>query len=255
MTQPLETLSKGARVPVAIAGVAGAVFAVALAGLRAASSEGALDAETVLGDFAFGVVYVMPFALSLWALGWKNAAQQAAVWLAAGVLALLESFSAFSGLSLVLLPTVPLLIVGALLAGIQALAAGQARSLLPVIPVAGALVALGVGSFLALITLITDPRCWVLNNYPDGRTIWEADPSAYIVVENLPGGGQLSSGGGSVVGGPTVNGVQALSSTCTSDIISAPESAAGLGLWAIAVAGLEMFRRYGRMQTRAQVGG
>lgn len=247
MAQAQSTLSKWARLPVAVGGATGVVLAVALAGLRTVNTTGPLDAETALGDFAFGLAYVMPFALALWALGWNDPARQAAVWLAGAVLALLESFSAFSGVSLVFLPIAPLLIIGALLAVVRVLSRGDLRTLLPVIPVAGALVAVGVGSFLALVTLITDPRCWVLNRYPDGRMAWELDTSAYILVENLPGGGQRSSGGGGGIGGPAVNGVQRVSSTCTSDIISVPESGASLGLWVLATVGLEAFRRFGRV--------
>lgn len=255
MPQPTGGLSKWTRLLVAVGGGSGLVLAVALAGLRAANSTGPLDPEAALGDFAFGVVYVMPFALSLWALGWKDAAQQAAVWLAAGVLALLESFSAFSGVSLVFLPTAPMLILGGLLAGSRALALGNLRPLLHVIPIAGAIIGVGVGSFVVLLTLEQDPRCWVLNRYPDGRTAWEPDPTAYIVVENVPEGGQRSFGGGGGVGGPAVDGVERISSTCESDVISMRESAANVGMWALTVAGLELFRRYVGTQARAQVGG
>jgi hypothetical protein len=246
-------LSRWTKLLVWTAAGLGLVLALALAGVRAANSSEPLDAEGTLGDFAFGVVYVMPFALSLWALSWKNAAQQAAVWLAAGVLAFLASFSAFSGVSLVFLPTGPLLILGGLWRSASVVGLGGLRHALPILPIAAVLAAVGVGAFFVLLTLTSDSRCWVLNRYPDGRTVWEPDPNAYIAVENLPGGGQRSFGGG--IGGPAVNGVQRLQSSCTSDVISPLESAASLGMWALAVAGLEWMRRYGQISVPVRIGG
>lgn len=221
--------------------------ALVLSGIRFAnSSEPERDALT---SVAFTVVYAAPFLLSLAALRWKNSAQQAAVWSAGGVLALFASFSAFSGISLIFLPAVPLLMLTAIFAVAQSFDSSGLRSGLPVLPVSLGLIGLGVAAFVALITLTSDPRCWVLRRNADGHEEWQVAPPdvASITVINEPNG-QQGFGSGTMpprsADGSSSSAPGIVTSTCTSDIISPIESAVSLALWIFAAVSLTMFRRY-----------
>jgi hypothetical protein len=255
MADPIDRLSKWGKFLIFIGGGFGVVFALGLASLRVINSSEPFGSERALGDFAFGAVLMMPFALALWALRWKDVTMQAAAWLAGGALALLASFIAFSGVSLVFLLTVPVLILGALFTATNAFLAGGIRSVLPILPIAPVLAGIGVGSFIALLMLTPDPRCWVLERLGDGRTTWERDltAEAAMVVARGPNGETVM--GSDTIGGPPVNGVQRLQSSCTSDVISPIESAVSLGMWALAIVGLEVIKRYRGIGALVEVGG
>jgi hypothetical protein len=237
-------MSKWTRPLVWIGEGLGLVLALGLSGVRVANLNEPLGVESLLGSIAFAVVYAAPFALSLWALSWKNARQQAAVWLAGGLLALLESFTAFSGASLVFLPIAPLLMLAALGSAVDGAHLSGLHAVWPILPVSVGVVGVGVAAFLVLITLTSDPRCWVLNRYPDGHTSWARDfaSEAQMTVTRGPNG-ETVMGSGQGIGGPPVNGIERVSATCTSDVISPVESAASVGLWAFAGAALFGLRR------------
>ncbi len=240
-----------------LGGGLGIILALGLAVVRVTNSAEPLDLESALGNVAFAVVYLAPFAVALWAVAWRNPALQAAVWLAAGVLGFLASWTAFSGVSLVFLPTAPLLIVAGVLAAIQAVRGAGAVSLAPVLPVAAGMTVLGAAAWLVMITLTSDPRCWVLVRYADGQTVWQRDPAseAAMIITHGPNGETGVFGSGEGVGGPGVNGVQRVSATCSSDVVSPVESGAALGLWVLGIGGLFWLKHIWQVKLTAQAGG
>lgn len=228
------------RVLGAVGSIYGLVVALGLGAVRVTLSTEPFDAESALGHLAFTAVCAMPFILAVWVLVVKNAALRAAVWLAGGVLAVPASFSAFSGVTLFFLPVAPVLIIAGGLAAIEAARAGSAGAVLPILPAAAVLVAVGVAAFVVLITLTSDPRCWVLNRYPNGATVWERDPAseAQMIITRGPNGETGVFGSGVGIGGPAVNGIQRISATCSSDVVSPIEAGSSMGLWMLAVLGL-----------------
>jgi hypothetical protein len=218
----------------------GLVGALALSGIRFTnSSEPERDA---LSTVAFTAVYGMPFVLALAAVLWKSVVQRTAVWLAGGILALLESFTAFSGVSLIFLPAAPLLILAAIFSGARVIRDGGLSSAAPVLPVSLGLLGVGIAAFLALIAFTSDPGCWVLIRYPDDHEAWQVAPpdAASIVVIDGSNGTQ---GSGSVSVSPPGTLPRVESTRCTGDVISPIESSVSLAVWVLAVVGLILFRR------------
>jgi hypothetical protein len=225
----------------------GLVCALALSGIRFAnSSEPERDP---ISTVAFTLVYAAPFVLALVAMWWKSAAQRAAVWLAAAVLAFLAGWTAFSGISLIFLLAAPLLLLAAAVSAAQAIQTVGVRSALLILPVSIGLIGVGVAAFVALITLTFDPRCWVLMRDAGGYESWQIAPPdlASIIVINGPNG-QQAFGSGTMPpqsadgSSPLVPGI--VTSTCTSDIISPIESGVSLGLWVFAAVALIAVRRF-----------
>lgn len=136
-------------------GLASAVF---LGGLRAANHHGApWTPELVLGNLAFTAVYAAPFLLAVWARRWESQAGRASAWAAGALLAAAGSITAFSGVSLVVLPSALVLSIAA------AVQARQAHvgllSMVAAIPIV-AIVALAFGALF----LSEDERCWSIAN-------------------------------------------------------------------------------------------
>lgn len=198
--------------------VAGAVVGLAsglfLGGLRLANSEVPQLRAEWLGNLVFTLVYLFPFGLSLMALRWP-AVWRAAVWGAAASLAVLGVFTAFSGVTLVLLPAAVLLAPAALAAFAQT----SPRRWPVGVLVAVVLAALISGAWLALITGADDGRCWELVQGAAGGSAWQEVPYSQSGTVTAPSTG----------GEPGV--VQVL---CTSDIITVAEAGAGLVLLAVA---------------------
>lgn len=173
----------------------GLIGALVLAGIRFAnSSEPERDA---LSTVVFALVHGIPFVLALAAVFWKSGVKRAAVWLAGGVLALLESFTAFSGISLIFLPAAPLLILAAIFSAARVMSDDGLSSALPALPVSIGLIGVGIAAFLTLIALTPDPRCWVLMQYADGHQAWQVaspDQASITVVD----GSNSAQGSGSI---------------------------------------------------------
>src|SRR5689334_6457753 len=140
-----------------IGGLWGVIGAVILATIRVVlgASNGAPLPGSLPADIVFGLVYLLPFGLALAALRGATPTQRAIAWLSAGALAIVLSFTAFSGVSLIFLPAAPVL----LLAGMRALPGGDARRIALVAGVAIVLAALEIGAFRALF-LQEDGACW-----------------------------------------------------------------------------------------------
>lgn len=224
-----------ARILALVGGTWGLVCALAISAIRFANS--AEPERDVISAAAFALVYAAPFILALQAPLWKNAILRAAVWLAAAVLAYLASWTAFSSIGLIFLPAAPLLLFAAALSAAQAIQTLGVRPALPILPISFGLIAVGIAAFMVLITLTSDPRCWVLMRYADGHQAWEIAPPdvASITVFTGPNG-QQAFGSGRIP--PTsAKGSSIVTSRCTSDIISPIEAVVSISLWLVASAG------------------
>jgi hypothetical protein len=188
-------------VPALIGGAWGLVGALALAALRTVLSMlwGVPFPFNLPGDAVFGALYVMPFALTLAALWWGSPAQRAAAWAAGTILAVMVSFTAFSGVSLIFLPAAPLL----LLATLRTIRGRAVRQSALAMGFALVLVLLNAGAFGALF-LTQDGVCWQRVRAADGQESWQSAPYSNT--------GSISASG---------EGVQEI--RCDSDTFSATE--------------------------------
>jgi signal transduction histidine kinase len=198
----------------ALVGLAGGLF---LGGLRLLNSETPQLRAEWAGDLVFTLIYLAPFILSLVAFRWPKPVWRAAVWGAATILALLGAVTAFSGVSLVLLPAALLLAPAAL----ATLAQAPPRLWPATILIAAALVVLVAGAFFLLMAGPEDGRCWELVREPGGEAAWRTAPfSQSGVVSTSATGDELG----------------VLRVLCSSDVLTAAE--AGMGLLALLAAGL-----------------
>lgn len=194
--------------PAMIGGLWGLMSAFIMGGLRVAqSATPQLQAEWI-GDVAFLAVYLAPFVLALLALRWKKPAHQAFAWSTGGILAVLATATAFSGVSLVFLPA-GFLLAGAALPALRRVGRDQT---LPILLVTITLVALGIGAWQALIA-DDSGRCWALTRSSDGTENWESVPFDDSMRVSVAGTGRVST-------------------TCTTDIISPEEGVMSLSLLA-----------------------
>jgi hypothetical protein len=196
-----------------------------------------------LANTAFAAAYVGPFALALLAQALPPA-YRAAVWAAVALLALALSVSAFSGVTLLLVPAVPVLLLAALiaaLAGPRVSGIAARASKLPWwgAPLAAAgVIALGVAAW-SLPVLGEESRCGPLVRGADGRTTWQPTQRG-PTVERLPGGGGQASASGSVTVDAANRGQVGFS---CGGWTPPYKSAVSLALWTVPVAGLLAVRR------------
>jgi hypothetical protein len=165
-------------------------------------------------NIAFLISFATPFVLALVALRFSNPYVRSAVWFGVGALTLLRSFVAFSGITLLFLPSAGLLLTAAFQTWRQtrdmlmstARALGTAVLMLSIVPV-------GIASFVSLHAS-DDPRCWALVSR-DGREVWESRPAG--------GGGSL---GVSLSAGERMG-------SCTSDATTTSEGLSSLLVWLV----------------------
>jgi hypothetical protein len=175
----------------------------------------------LLGGIAFTSAYIFPFALALIALRWNSPAAQAAVWLAASVLAWLGSFTTFSLVGLVVFSLPALLLMAA--AGLAWLVAGWRQTVL-ILPMAMGLMLIGIGAWRILFAR-EDGRCWNLIRATDGTEHWVSAPF------NMTGGPFPAD----PAPGEPVSGL------CSTDIITPLEGALSVGLWTLTLLALKQF--------------
>jgi hypothetical protein len=92
-----------------VGGIAGVAVVTWIMRLRVSNDDMPTSLETVLGHLAFAVVYAAPFVLAEWARRWRGSELRTAAWAAGALVAAGLSLTAFSGVTLVLLPTAALL--------------------------------------------------------------------------------------------------------------------------------------------------
>jgi hypothetical protein len=182
----------------------GMACALYIAQFRFRSDQPSEPLSGGLANTAFAAAYVGPFVVALLAQALPPA-YRAAAWFAVALLALALSVSAFSGVTLLIVPAVPVLLLAALITALAG-PSGAARptdarrsSRLPVwgAPlVAAGVVALGVAAW-SLPVLGEESRCGPLIRSADGRTTWQPTQPG-PAVQRLPGGGGQASAGGSV---------------------------------------------------------
>jgi hypothetical protein len=205
--------------PVAVVGiVVNTLVAFAFGGLHLLLAAPPLRTVTWPGAVALATAYAVPGVLAVVALR----SQRPAALLGAGLLGLPLAFTALSGVSLVLLAPAVCYLIG--------YAAWTARPLLRAGAAAGiaAVVAAGIGALvLSLASPIGQPRgyCYSWTEDPTGhRTYSPARP------DDSGEPGQQSGSG------PATPGVAARGQGCTSDVVTTPEAALGLGAAAVAIA-------------------
>jgi hypothetical protein len=166
-----------------IGGLWGLVAAVTLASLRTALSDQPFPSG-VPGDLVFGAVYMAPFALVLIALRWGSPAQRVSAWGAGSVLAVMASVTAFSGVSLILLPAAPFLV----LATLRTIRGQAVRQSALAIGFALVLVVLNAGAFRVLF-LTQDGVCWQRVRAADGQESWQSAPYSNTGTTSASGEG------------------------------------------------------------------
>ncbi len=219
-----------------VGAIIGLVPAVGLGCVRVLNSEPPEVAGQLAGNIAFALVYASPYLLALMASGVRDPGVRGGLLAAIGLLSLVASFSAFSLVSVVLLPATFVL----WFAAARSLAA-SGRPLATSVPAAvvGLLIVATVAlGFFALWGIQdNEDRCWILSYDSDGQLLrWESRP-------NLGETGRLKNDGPAMVsydGGVTWQRVGPLMGSrgyCTSDIITNSEAAMSLGFLAIAFLG------------------
>ncbi len=158
----------------------GLVPAAALALLRSFNTE-AFDLETLPGNITIGLILIAPYLIALYASRVGRAAAQAPLLLAATLVSFLVSFSALSGVTLILLPSTIVLGIAAT-KSLRAPGTSLARKVMLSL---GGLVAATfiVASFLALF-IWDDARSY--------GSIWTSD--IITPLESLIGVGLLAAG-------------------------------------------------------------
>ena len=201
--------------------------AAVLGVVRAANASDPLSAEALLADAVFTLIYLTPYLVAIYAWRTKRATARAVLLLAATIASLVETFSAISGISLVLLPATIVLLIATILAfrGTGGGVAWKAAFALGAIGAAAFIVA----SFMVLF-LRDDARCWQLTRYDDGRTEWQS------IAVPLPGAG--------ISVDPAPENATIREARCSSDVITWPEALGSLGLLAVGLIGLAGFSRY-----------
>ena len=161
---------RGTRAAV-IGAVAGIIAAIGLGCVRVLNSEPPEVAAQLAGNVAFALVYASPYLLALIASGARDPGVRGGLLAAIGLLSLVASFSAFSLVSVVLLPATFVL----WFAAARSLAA-SGRPLATSVPAAvvGLLIVATVAlGFFALWGIQDDEdRCWVLSYDSDGQSRW-----------------------------------------------------------------------------------
>jgi hypothetical protein len=137
--------------------VFGLIFGTGLGSLRFGLSD--QPDSFSLGNLAFLVSYTMPFVVALGAIRLGRSTMRAAVWFGCGALGILSAFTAFSGVSLILVPPGVLLLAAAY----QAVTASDFQPEWPILPVSVWLMAVGILAFVSLFRT-EDPRSWSSGN-------------------------------------------------------------------------------------------
>lgn len=195
-----------------IGGLGGLGCGLLLMSLRIILSSEPLR-SMLLGDLIFGAVYVLPFALALIALRWGNPTQRIASWMAAGVLAVLGSVTAFSGITLIFLPAAPLLLIAA----VRAIPGNRVRHIAFGVGLAVLMIFLNASAFRVLF-LQQDGVCWQKVRSEDGREVWESIPY---------------SQSGTTTASPSGSEPGIIGTLCSSDSFSPIELMLSVGLLAL----------------------
>lgn len=164
--------------------------------------------DSALPHLAFGLVYVAPFLFALAAFLIRDQTWRGMLWAGAGILGLLTVLTAMSGVSFVMAPGGALLLYG----GMQEMGVipdwrAASLSVLPAI-LAGAVVVVGVASFLLLFRT-TDPVCWQ-------RTIVDGQPTWQVPATTMSSQMIMSEG-----------------MRCASDHITVDEARSSIAVWTV----------------------
>ena len=191
--------------------------------------------ELFPGDVVFAIIFASPYILAVYAWTLSTNRARAPLLLSAAVLSFIFSFSALSGVTLLLLPAAMVLGIAAFLT-FRASGFGLIRKGLLFLPaIASGLII--VTAFLALYRS-DDARCWRFWEYADGGAVWSGVP--------VPAGG--ADGPHTLT--PLPEGAVGGGVNCTSDIITPFEALAGLGIWCVGILVLAVASRYSGLAMR-----
>ncbi len=203
--------------------------AIGLVILRSTEDVFRLRWELFPGDVVFAIIFASPYIVAVCAWKLNTDRARAPLLLSAAVLSLTVSFSALSGVTLLLLPATIVLGIAAFQT-FKAPGLGLTRKgLLVLLAIASSLTI--VAAFLALYTG-DDARCWRFLEYADGRTVWSSI--------SVPAGGA----DGPHTLPPLSEGAVGSGVNCTSDIITSSEALFGLGIWCAGILVLAATARY-----------
>ena len=204
------TVGRNPRRLTVIGGILGLLGAAALGSLRIFGDDGPVTSERLFGGTVFTLVYMSPYLLTLLAVRIPQPAARGGLLLALGTVSLIASVSAFSLVTIILLPaTVAIFIAGA--RSLRAPASGLVPAALfyAMGLVYGAVLVL---SFAALFFFEADEgRCWTLVRNEEGAEQWHSRPKAEGRVTIALGQGEIRA-------------------TCTSDIVTVSEAAMSVSI-------------------------
>ena len=197
-------------------GVFGLLASAALGSLRLFGDSGPLAHEGLFGDVVFALVYMSPYLLTLVASRTGHPAARGGLLLALGMLSLVASFSTFSLVTVILLPSTGAIFLAAVL---SLRTPGRRLLLAPPYFAVGLICGAAIGfSFVALFAIDADePRCWTLARVEKGADEWQSRPN-----QGGPNRLEIASGKGDI------------RSTCTSDIITNSEGIRAFAILSIA---------------------
>ena len=196
----------------------GLLLALGLSVLRVALTEASPQrVEEGLGSVAFGLIYLSPYLIALYAVHRLQPSSRAPLLLAATILSLAASVLAFSGVSLVFLPATILLGIATVRA-YRSPNQGARRSM--ALSLAAFAAAVVVGSAFTILFIHQDPRCWEFTQYADGETVWR---SVAVPESGIGAAGLL---------GPPPEEAISQATHCTSDIVTPVEALEGMGVLA-----------------------
>lgn len=209
--QDIIDATRGQRASV-IAGLLGLIPALGLGSLRFINGEPPEVSEELAGNIVFALVMVAPYLLALAVARIRIPAARGGLLLALGMLSLAATFSALSGVTVILFPAT----VALIFAAFRSLwGTGPQIIRIPLFLAPGLLGAAAIAfGFYALFQLGADePRCWMLTMV-EGREEWQS-----MAVPPRSETGSMRMG----PFGPEVK-----KAICTSDIITNQEAALGL---------------------------
>lgn len=201
-----------------IGGLIGLASALGLGGLRFINSEPPKWRAEIFGTLVFASIYATPYIVAILLSRVRDSGTRGALLLPLALLSLVAGFSAFSGVTIVLLPATIMLFIGAT----QSLRTAG-RTLLRTLGVfcSGLIgVAAIAFSFFALFVLGEDePRCWALKITGSGVEQWQpiepqGGPNTTIMYYGDP---------------------QTRRTLCTSDVITNQEAGVAIGMLAVGI--------------------
>lgn len=200
-----------------IGGLIGLASALGLGSLRFINSEPPKWRAEIFGNLVFASIYATPYLIAILLSRVRDSGTRGALLLPLALLSVVASFSAFSGVTIALLPATIMLFIGA----IRSLRTAG-RTLLRTLGVSCigliGVAVIAFSSFALLVLSEDERRCWALKITDSGVEQWQP-------IE--PQGGPNTT---VMYGDP-----QTRRALCTSDVITNQEAGVAIGMLAVGV--------------------